>query len=318
MTGMRKRLPMRRAAARPLRPRGYVLLFVLGLLAVVATVVLGSSVGLRLDTQLLTHEKTRLRQHYALQGAAQEVAAQLAITQAVDALRLKPDDALLRDWPLWRPDAGEQRVRLDGLSVQVRLHDVSGLPDANLLTQAEWQRLLLLAGAANADSAQRLATQLYALRQQLAALRGGRGFTSLQELLQWREIPAALAYGDPARELPGLGALVVVGTGSKRVNLDRTPLPVIQALGANVTPEHLRQLAALRAAGPIPVQQAQLWLQGTGLDAYPPGGPVMAVQARLRMADAAASGSELVALIAGENGRFAVVDQWPDPGIPGR
>ncbi len=312
MTARRRHAARRAAPTR--RARGYVLLFVLGLLAVVATVVLGASVGLRIDTQLLAREKTQLQEHYALSGAAQEAAAQLSIAYAVDALRLDPSDALLRDWPLWRANGPGQRVRLDGLAVTVQLHDVTGLPDANLLTEPEWQRLLLAAGAADAAAAQALARKIMALRERLGSLRGGPGFTSLQELLQWPEIPPAIVQGDEARGRPALAALLLVGSAAKRVHLERTPVAVIRALGTNITDEQLARLEALRRAGPIGAEQAQQWLQGTGLTAYPPGAAATAVQARLRVPDAPGGGQELVALIAGENGSFAIVDQWLEPG----
>ncbi len=168
-------------------------------------------------------------------------------------------------------------------------------------------------------AAQALARKIMVLRERLSGLRGGQpGFTSLQELLQWPGLPAALAQGDGTRGLPGLAALVLVGNGSKRVHLERTPLPVIKALGNNVTDEQLQRLAALRRAGPISAEQAQPWLQATGLTAYPPGTATTAVQARLRVAGSAAGGEELVALIAGENGGFAIVDQWLDPGASRR
>ncbi|MBX9936016.1 MAG: hypothetical protein K2Y10_05435, partial [Burkholderiaceae bacterium] len=48
------------------RQHGYVLLFALGLLAVVSTLVLGVSASLRLDTQLLAREKDLLQENYAL------------------------------------------------------------------------------------------------------------------------------------------------------------------------------------------------------------------------------------------------------------
>lgn len=296
-------------------PHGYVLLFVLGLLAVVSTVVLAASAGLGIDTRLLAREKSLLQEHYALEGAASYTVAQLAIARAVDALKLDPRDEVLRDWALWRPEGGEQRVEVGGMAVSVQLQDVSGLPDANLLNEQEWQRLLLLAGVPKEAEAKALAAKLLSLREQLAASRGMAGFTSLQELLQWPDFPAAVAYGDNAKDLPGLASVMLVGNKSKRVNLNTTPLSVIQALGTSVSAEQIKRLTALRAAGPIAAQQAQQWLQGTGLAAFPPEAGVTAVLARLRISP---RGPSMVSVIAGENGKFAVVDRWLDPGVPGR
>ena len=314
-------VPMRQHPGQHPDPRqqGYVLLFVLGLLAVVATVVLGASISLRLDTQLLAREKTRLQQQYALQGAAHEAVAQLGISRAVDALQLDPRDPLLRDWPLWRADGQEQRVTIGSILVSVQLRDVSGLPDANLLTESEWQRLLLAAGAASPERAQALASQLMALRQRLRAMRGANGgFNSLQELLQWPELPVAIAYGNSAKEQPGLDTLVQVGTGNKRFHIDSTPPLIFKALSPQLTQDQLQRLLNLRRAGPINAQQGQQWLQETGLNAYPPGTGTTAVQALLRVATPGTGQLEMLALIAGENTRLAVVDQWFDPGLPKR
>ena len=300
------------------RQRGYVLLFVLGLLAVVATLVLGASVNLRLDTQLLAREKARLQEHYALEGAAQYAALQLGVSHAVQALRLEPRNPALRDWPLWQADGSERQVDVAGTAVSVQLRDVTGLPDANILTEPQWQRLLLLAGVPREDEAKKLATSLVLLREQLRGMRGQAGFSSLQELLQWSALPPAVAYGDAAKGRPGLAELLVVGNGNQRVDLDRTPPLLLKALGSGVSDEHLKILATWRSEGPVTAQQAQQWLQGTGLTAHPPGASASAVLAQLRLAGAGAAAPPLLALIAGENGGFSVIDRWPASGPSGR
>ena len=299
------------------KEHGYVLLFVLGLLAVVATLVLGASVNLRLDTQLLAREKARLQEHYALEGAAQYAALQLGISQAVQALRLDPRDPRLRDWPLWQADGSEHQVDVAGTAVAVQLHNATGLPDANILTEPQWQRLLLLAGVPREEEAKQLASGLLLLREQLRNVRGRTGFASLQELLQWPTLPPAVAYGDPAKGRPGLAELVVVGNGNQRVDLDHTPLPLLKALGSNVTDEHLKILTAWRSAGPVNAQQAQQWLQGTGLTAHSPAAAPSAVLARLQLAGTGPQAPALLALIAGENGSFSVLDRWSASDPPG-
>jgi hypothetical protein len=294
---------------------GYVLLFVLGLLALVATVVLGVTVGLRLDAQLLGREKSALQEEYLLRGAARYTALQLGISAAVDALlRLDPNDDILRQWVLWRPSGASYDVTLDNASVSVELEDASGLPDANMLSQQEWERLFLFLGAPTPENARALATKLAALREQLGRVRGiSAGFSSLQELLQWQDIPAAMAYGGTEKTPLGLQHLVVVGTRTKQVNLDKTPLPIMQVLG-NVTDEHLKKLATLRKSGPLQASQAQQWLEGTGLTAQPPGTAPTVVRARLRLSSAPPGGLSLLAVLVSENGAFSVADQMLDPG----
>lgn len=297
--------------------QGYVLLFVLGLLVLVSTVALGITAGRRLDAQLLSREKTALQEEYLLRGAAQYTAMQLNIARAVQARRLEPDDPALRQWPLWRATGGRYEWLQDGLRVSVEIEDLSGLPDANVLTPQEWQRLLLLLGMASAEDARILAGKLVALRDDLARHRGSTGFASLQEVLQWTEIPPDIAFGGTKATPLGLQHLLVVGTRNRLVHLDKTPLLWMKVLG-NATDAQLQQLETLRKAGPIPSAQAQQWLAGTGLAVQPPDKAVSAVRARLRLASAPAQTRSMVAILVGENGSFSVADHLLDPDGAGR
>jgi hypothetical protein len=298
----------------PSGERGYVLLFVLGLLSVVATVVLGTSVGLRLDAQLLATEKAALQEEYLLKGAARYAAIQLGIAAAVEASSLDPRDETFRQWELWRiTDDRQHQITMGDSVIGAALEDVSGLPDANLLTAQEWERLLLLMGMPSQEEARTLATKITALRETLERVRGiAGGFWSLQELLTWHEIPEAIAFGGSDTTPLGLQHLLVVGSRSKKVSLDKTPLLLIQALG-NVSDEKSRQLNTLRKAGPIQAPQAQQWLQGTQLTALPPGAKPTAVRAHLRIQPPAKTGRSLVAILVSENSGFAIADQLPDP-----
>lgn len=306
---------MKRRPAPP-SAAGYVLLFVLGILAVVSSLALGVAINLRLDAQLLGHQKTALQEHYLLHAAARLTALQLGLTTLADAQRTAgaataADDAVRRG--LWRPSPAPLTATVEGTAVQVQLQDASGLPDANLLTQPEWERLFMLQGA-DAARAQVLATRVLELRQLLVRTRGGAGFASLQELLDWPELPAAMKNNRADSALPGLGEWLVVGTANRRVNLDTTPLALLQVLGT-VGDEQLQRLARLRAAGPLSAQQAQQWLQATGLVAYPPGAPPTVVRARLWVASPAPHASALVVVLSNQNGRFVVADQWVDHGL---
>lgn len=291
--------PVRQAEA------GYVLLFVLGLLVVVATLILGTSSSLRIDAQLLARKKEDLRDRYLLEGAAKITAAQLGITRAVDALQLPTNAPLLRDVTLWRSNGGTYSLSLESRKIDVALQDASGLPDANLLTEAEWGRLLLALGAPTPALAQEWASSIFRTRSQLIAMRGGPGFQAQRELLELPLLPRELIEGGTERTPLGLADLVVIGTRSRSVDLDNTPLVLLNALG-QVTPEHLQALARLRSSGPIPQAQRDIWLQGTGLTAKRPGEDTSAVIAALTLA----SGPTRTALIAGDNTGFRVVD-WP-------
>ena len=289
----------------PKGDEGYVLLFVLGLLVVVATLILGTSSSLRIDAQLLAQKKDDLRDRYLLEGAANITAARLGITRMVDALQLPAESPLLRGVPLWRPDGKTYNLTLENRTIDVALQDASGLPDANLLTEAEWSRLLTALGAPTPALAQEWASSITHTRSQLIAMRGGPGFQTQRELLDLPILSRELIYGGTERTPKGLANLVVIGTRSRTVDLDNTPLILLNAMG-QITPEHIQTLTRLRSLGPIPQAQRDAWLQGTGLTAKRPGDATSAVIAAMTLS----SGSTRTALIAGDNTGFRVVD-WP-------
>ena len=302
---------------RPHQEQGYILLFALGLMALVATLVMSVMVPRRRAAELLCREKTALQEEYLLRGAARYAALQLGITSAVTALKPPLNEASLRQWTLWQPSGQTYEATLGAARVLIQLEDISGLPDANMLTLQQWERLFLLLGANSPEVAKGLATRVTELRDQLVRARGTAGFSSMRELLEWKEIPSSMIQGGTEKVPLGLRHLVVVGTRNKQVDLHATPLPLLQILG-NVTNEHLQQLATLRRAGPITAAQAQQWLQGTGLTAQAPDAPPMSVRARLRVASSPPQGLTLVAVIASENGDFAVIDQMMDKGMTGQ
>lgn len=304
--------------SRPLgRERGYILLFALGLMAVVATLLLSVTVSLRLDAQLLSREKTALQEEYLLRGAAQYTAIQLGITSAVSTLVPRPNETSMRSWVLWRPDGSIYHAMLGSTEILVELEDVSDLPDANMLSSQQWERLFLLLGSNSPEKAKLLAAKVIELREQLGRIRGTAGFSSIRELLDWEEIPLPMRFGK-TKEIPqGLKHLVVVGTRNLQVDLNSTPLPLLQALG-NVTEEQLKRIATLRQSGPIAAIDAQQWIQGTGLRAQAPDAQPTSIRARLRLASSQPNGLALVAMIASENGEYTVIDQMMDQGTIGQ
>lgn len=295
------------------RQQGYVLLFALGLLAVVSTLVLGVSVGLRLDAQLLAREKEQLQEHYALQGAVQYAMAQAAISLAVAALPPDPRHEALRQSARWQFSPTPYQVTVGQHRIEVLLQDGSGLPDANTLTAAEWQRLFLLLGAASPEAAQTLASRVLAFKQELARMRGGAGFASLQELLDWPEIPRQMLSGGV--EAQGLQDWLVVGTGQKKVHPYATPLPLFKVLG-QVSDEQLQQLTQWRRAGAVPAAQFQAWLQAASLTASTPDSPVLLLRARVQRARSVLGGNTLVATVAKKAATLELLDQWTLRSVP--
>lgn len=322
--------------------RGYILLFALGLMAVVTTVVLGVSVSLRLDAQLLAREKEALQEGYVLQSAAAYTALQLGIASAVAGANPPLPEEARRNWPLWRlPEPGAPPATAPGAAPSSRgtaaaaaaaagttptaryeatlgrqpftaeLQDASGLPDANDLTAQEWERLFALLGTAPAR-ARELALLTMEFKNRVMDARGTAGFSSMRELLDWNEIPRALVRGGTTQVPAGLQDLLVVGTRNRKVRLDTTPIVLLRTLG-NPTDEHLQRLAAMRRSGtPITAALAQQWTAGTGLIAADMAGPPTAVTARLRLGSTRPTGAALVATLVQQGGKFSVVDSVVD------
>ncbi len=320
--------------------RGYILLFALGLMAVVTTVVLGVSVSLRLDGQLLAREKEALQESYVLQSAAAYTAMQLGIASAVAGANPPLPEDVRRNWALWRlPDAGAPPAAAPGTAPSARsaaaaaaagttpiatyeaalgsrrftaeLQDASGLPDANELTAQEWERLFALLGTAP-DRARELALLVMEFKNRVMDARGTAGFSSMRELLDWNEIPRAMVRGGTTQVPVGLQDLLVAGTKNRKIRLDTTPVVLLRALG-NPTDTHLQQLAAMRRTGaPITAAQAQQWTAGTGLVAADIAGPPAAVKVRLRLGGPRPAGAPLLATLALQGGKYSVVDSVAD------
>lgn len=291
------------------RECGYMLLFSLGLLVVVSTLILSITISQRIDTQLLVHEKNQLQSTYLLKGAAEYTAAQLSIASAVAYQRISPDDKILVGWSIWRPNSSPYQVRLDGREISVLITDLSGLPDANMLTLDEWQRLFVVLGSDDANAALDLAKKMMAYKSSFLPVRGSASFFDMSELLGWAEFTPEMIDGGTRTVPLGIRQLVTVGTGLKNIHIDLTPLVILRVLG-NVTEEHLRQLSDLRNNGPVPPSQAQQWLQGTGLSSPPVMAPSV-VSVKLTFSGNIRS-TPLFAVLANENGIYRVID-YPRP-----
>lgn len=335
-----RHLQRRARAGRGAAARGYILLFALGLMAVVTTVVLGVSVSLRLDAQLLAREKEALQEGYVLQSAAAYTALQLGVASAVAGAKPPLPEEVRRNWPLWRlPEPGAPPATAPGTAPSsrgtaaaaaagttptaryeatlgrqpftVELQDASGLPDANDLTAQEWERLFALLGTAP-ERARELALLTMEFKNRVMDARRTTGFSSMRELTDWNEIPRALVRGGTTQVPVGLQDLLVVGTKNRKVRLDTTPVVLLRTLG-NLTDDHLQRLATMRRSGtPITAALAQQWTAGTGLIAADMAGPPTAAKARLRLGGARPTGAALVATLVQQGGKYSVVDSVVD------
>lgn len=244
------------------RSRGYILLFTLGVLAVISVLILSMTVSLRMDAQLISREKVRLQDEYTLRGAVQYVIARLGVTlESQRQLAGRALDTTSRR-KLWFPNEGPYSVQLGGTELVVHLDDAGVLPDANLLTEQEWQRLFAELGAGGGRSADMLAKAV--VESKLSILRnwGIGGFTSLADLLGIQTLPQHLTRGENSEGRPGAKDLLVVGTDMKQLEINHSPLVLFKVL-AGFTDNQVDNLKLARSRGPISLAEGQKLLSGS-------------------------------------------------------
>lgn len=238
------------------RARGYVLIFVAGILLLVTVIVLGAATSLRLDAQLTLREKEQTQNETLLRGGLQYLLAQLATTRAVDQMGGAVDASDKGEMGLWRVPGGPYVVRLKAGSVRIDIDDAGWLPDANQLTDKEWQRLFVLLSA-SADNAARWTRRVLDERGLVAARSGRSGFASIDELLAIADIPPAIRFGQGSNReaVPGLRDLLVVGSRLKQLEVNRTP-PLLFRVLLEVKAEDVERLANARRDRKLTVAEA--------------------------------------------------------------
>lgn len=234
------------------RARGYVLIFVAGILLFVSVIVLGAATSLRLDAQLTLREKEQTQTEYLLRGGLQYLLAQLETARVVDQMGGAVDAGSKEEMGLWRFPGGPHVVRLKAGSVRIDVDDAGWLPDANQLTEKEWQRLFTLLSA-SADNAARWTRRVLEERDLAAARSGSAGFASIDEILAIADIPPAIRYGHDAA--PGLRDLLVVGSQLKRLEVNRTP-PLLFRVLLDSKAEDVERLTNARRDRKLTVAEA--------------------------------------------------------------
>lgn len=257
------------------RQRGFILLFVLGVLLVLGMLALSVAYRQRVGFTLISHVKDNTQLGLVLRGAAEYTAAQLVKASALDALvRIK--DPAMKGIPLWKP--GEmQQIQINDEWVNVSLFERVSVPNINLFDEKELQRLFKTLGATDAQG--------LAYAQAFLKAKPKDGFTTLDALKEVPGIPQFYWLGktaavtgfssgeepakpDPLAEkpqsgsgqseslapttkavaAPGLLTMVAVTGPNKKVDLNQTALEVVAAL-TDLPMEKLAKLAALRAKG---------------------------------------------------------------------
>ena len=230
------------------RQHGYVLVFTLSVLFFLSVLVLGLATALRVDAQLIAKEKSLLQTEFVALGAIDYLMAQWVVTGIKEGQAGGSGGAGAqreRDPSLWRPEGGAYKLTLDEVSVRIHIEDAGWRPDINLLSESEWQRLFMVLDVP-VGQARELAQRTLETRSFQAALGGVGGFSSLQDLLQVPGLAADLVFGvpqDPKRL--AIKDLVTVGTGLKRIEINRSPLALFEVI-LGVRSDALKKLAELR------------------------------------------------------------------------
>ena len=242
---------------------GYILIYVIGILVFLGIVGLGVAYTLRINAQLVLNEKESLQNDRVLESAVQYTLAQLVKARIAEPVAKAMEPSAAAKLGLWKKGGGPYWVKIQGNEIVIQLEEAGDVPDINVLTKEEIQRIFESFGA-SASEAAALTEVLVKAREKAGREKGGGGFSTIQQMLAIEAIPARYRFGvkpdveDAAKELPppvldmapgldkvmdvpnaekrpvltqpGLDTLVVVGTGVKTVDLNRAPLPVIFAL----------------------------------------------------------------------------------------
>lgn len=293
---------------RSARSRGYILLFTLGVLAVISVLILSMTVSLRMDVQLTSREKIRLQDEYTLRGAVQYVIARLGVTfESQRQLAGKSlDDTNRRK--LWFPNEGPYFVQLRGTELVVHLDDAGILPDANLLTEQEWQRLIAELDTRGGRSADLLAKTVVESKISISKNRGNGGFTSLAELLGIQTLPQHLTRGENSEGRPGVKDLLVVGTDMKQLEINQSPLILFKVL-AGFTDNQVENLKLARSRGLISPVEGRKMLLGLPAKLMTSPSEFLRVSISIKDGNEALHGMYAIVLLKNENNVYSVKDQ---------
>lgn len=243
---------MVREFGRPSPSRGFVLMFVLGILIVLATLVTGASLANRQRLTETAVSRSLLQTHSRLYGALQAVMAKLHLDHEL-AAAISADSSAgrgIKSIPEpWSPAEDERLMLLEGNAFRLGIAQATWFPDANALSVDDWSRLLTALGVDGAQAAV-LAKRLAAKRDLLRNIGAGRGFTNFYQILDGLALPPSVLFGSRNGREPGLIDLISLGTESRETDPMHTPWIIYRAL-YNATDSQIKRLQAKRSAGSL-------------------------------------------------------------------
>lgn len=282
---MRKYPPSRQA-------RGFILIYVAGILLFLSATVMGMAVALRLDTQVLLRQKENLQSEYRLEAGLQYTLAQLAKSAAIETTATIDVQEKARMGG-WKAGGGLYQAEIGGGTVTFLIEDAGGALDLNTLSEEEWKRYFTALSIGTAEEAALWARRMLEAKALAKQAGGASGFAAIDDVLALDTIPAAARYGraadagdatatgagatppdassntpvpagsapTPAKsggysgQVPGMRDLFSVGTGMRQVEVNRSALPLFAAL-TTASLEQLIKFDQARQAKPLTVPEA--------------------------------------------------------------
>lgn len=286
------------------RERGYILLFTLGVLSVIAVLALSVATSVRLEARGLGDEKIKLQQQYALIGAVHYGLARLGS----DLSKVAKDSGQSAPADLSKPNGVSGLVfdlDLNGFELHGASLDASLLPDANLLSYEEWMRLAVVLGA-DVEEAKAFAKTVLQDKRAIELSTGRGGFRSIKEILGSNTLSLPLLRGALNNQGLVLADLIVIGTQKKQLDINESSLAMFKIL-ANFSNAQLVRLSTLRSRGVVSGAEATQLLSGSAV----PQRREVSNFLRLSVESRGSLGSKslgVVALIKKEGEVFQIVD----------
>ena len=291
------------------RNNGYILLFTLGVLAVISVLILSMALSLRMDAQLVGREKLRLQDEYTLFGAVQYTVARLNATlESQRQLGGKPFDANTRG-KLWFTNEGPYAMKIFGTELVVSLEDAGIFPDANLLTEQEWQRLFTEMGENDPLTAATLAGVTTRSKLSLAKNLSSGGFTSFRELLSISGLPQHLTRGLVSSGLPGFLDLLVIGTDLKQLEINRSS-PILFKVLAGFNDNQVSNLQLARSRGTVTPIEGQNLLFGSPAKLMTEKTDLLRIKIQMKNDTLPAHTMQAVAILKLENSTYKILNQF--------
>jgi hypothetical protein len=200
-------------------------------------------------------------------------------------------------------------MNIFGVKLVASLEDAGIYPDANLLTEQEWQRLFAEAGEIDLQIASELARVVARSKLSIAKKTSAGGFTNFRELLSNSGLPQHLTRGSVSSGAPGIIELLVIGTGQKHLEINRSPLALFKVL-AGFNDSQVSNLQLARSRGTISPIEGQKLLFGSPTKLMLGKTEFIKIKIQMKNDTVPVRTMQAVAILKLENGIYRIVNQF--------